>query len=58
MQMILLVGGGLVFFLLIIGAFVSMTSERSLVEERLGPYVKMRRQAKPGQSYSGWRLVK
>jgi len=40
MQMILLVGGGLVFFLLIIGAFVSMTSERSLVEERLGPYVK------------------
>ncbi len=40
MQMILLVGSGLVFFLLIIGAFVSMTSERSLVEERLGPYVK------------------
>ena len=39
MQMILLVGSGLVFFLLIIGAFVSMTSERSLVEERLGPYV-------------------
>jgi len=40
MQMILLVGSGLVFFLLIIGAFVSMTSERSLVEERLGPYIK------------------
>ena len=40
MQMILLVGGGLVFFLLVIGAIVSMTSERSLVEERLGPYVQ------------------
>jgi tight adherence protein B len=40
MQMILLIGGGLVFFLLIIGAIVSVTSERSLVEERLGPYVK------------------
>lgn len=40
MQMILLIGGGLVFFLLIIGAIVSVASERSLVEERLGPYVK------------------
>jgi hypothetical protein len=40
MQMILLVGGGLVFFLLVIGAIVSMTSERSFVDERLGPYVK------------------
>lgn len=43
MQMILLVGGGLVCFLLVIGAIVSMTSERSLVEERLGPYVQEER---------------
>lgn len=43
MQMILLVGGGLVFFLLVIGAIVSMSSERSLVEERLGPYVQEER---------------
>ena len=40
MQLILWVGGGLVFFLLVIGAIVSMTSERSFVEERLGPYVQ------------------
>lgn len=40
MTMILIIGGGLVVFLLMIGAVVSMTGERSLVEERLGPYMK------------------
>lgn len=38
MTYILLIGGGLVFFLLAIGAVVSLMGERSLVEERLGPY--------------------
>ncbi len=38
MTTILFIGGGLVFFLLAIGAVVSMMGERSLVEERLGPY--------------------
>ena len=38
MTTILFIGGGLVFFLLAIGAIVSLMGERSLVEERLGPY--------------------
>lgn len=38
MTAILFIGGGLVFFLLAIGAVVSLMGERSLVEERLGPY--------------------
>ncbi len=38
MTTILFIGGGLVFFLLAVGAIVSITGERSLVEERLGPY--------------------
>ncbi|MES0361303.1 MAG: type II secretion system F family protein [Anaerolineales bacterium] len=38
MTYILFIGGGLVFFLLMVGAVVSMMGERSLVEERLGPY--------------------
>jgi tight adherence protein B len=36
---ILLIGGGLAFFLLVIGIVVTVTSERSLVEERLGRYL-------------------
>jgi len=36
---ILGVGGGLAFILLIVGIVISITSERSLVEERLGQYV-------------------
>ncbi len=36
---ILLIGGGLAFFLLVIGIIVTVTSERSLVEERLGRYL-------------------
>src|SRR5919106_5071642 len=38
--MILLLGGGFVLFLLIIGAIVAITSERSLVEERLGRFLE------------------
>jgi tight adherence protein B len=40
MTLILIVGGGLVIFLLMIGAIISIASERSLVEERLGPYLR------------------
>jgi tight adherence protein B len=36
----LLFGGGLVVLLLIIGVIVSLTGERSLVEERLGKYLE------------------
>lgn len=38
MTTILFIGGGLVFALLAVGAIVSMMGEKSLVEERLGPY--------------------
>jgi tight adherence protein B len=38
MTTVLFIGGGLVLFLLMIGAAVSVMGERSLVEERLGPY--------------------
>lgn len=40
LQMILILGGALAVFLLIIGVFVSATEERSLVEERLGQYLQ------------------
>jgi tight adherence protein B len=36
---ILLIGGGFAFILLIIGIIVSVSSERTVVEERLGKYV-------------------
>jgi tight adherence protein B len=38
MTTILFIGGGILFFLLAVGAIVSMMGEKSLVEERLGPY--------------------
>lgn len=38
MTTVLFIGGGIVFFLLAVGAIVSMMGEKSLVEERLGPY--------------------
>lgn len=38
MTTVLFIGGGLVLFLLMIGAAISVMGERSLVEERLGPY--------------------
>jgi tight adherence protein B len=37
---ILLIGGGLILVLIIIGIIVSITSERSIVEERLGKYLE------------------
>jgi tight adherence protein B len=40
MMMILIGGGGLVLLLLVIGIVVSVTSERSLVEQRLGRYLE------------------
>jgi hypothetical protein len=41
MNPIILLGGGVfVLFLLIIGVIVSITSERSLVEERLGRFLE------------------
>lgn len=39
MTLILIIGGALAVLLLIVGIIVSVTSERSLVEERLGRYV-------------------
>ncbi len=39
MTMILYAGGGLAVLLLLIGVIISITSERSLVEERLGRYL-------------------
>lgn len=46
MILIMFVGGGLVLFLLMVGAIVSITSEKSLVEERLGPYLREEAAAK------------
>lgn len=40
MTLILIIGGALAVVLLIVGIIVSVTSERSLVEERLGRYVE------------------
>lgn len=51
---ILLGGGGLLLILLIIGAVVAVTSERSLVEERLGRYLEEERpdrEEAAGRSY-------
>ncbi len=39
-MIILLAGGGFAFVLLVIGIVVSISSERSLVEERLGRYIE------------------
>jgi tight adherence protein B len=49
---ILLIGGVFVLFLLIIGVIVSITSERSLVEERLGRFLEDDRQ-QPEQEAGG-----
>lgn len=42
---VLLIGGGFALLLLIIGIVVSISSERTMVEERLGRYVETRNQA-------------
>jgi tight adherence protein B len=53
MSPILLLGGGIfILFLLIIGVIVSITSERSLVEERLGRFLEDERQS-PEQDAGG-----
>ena len=49
---ILLIGGVFVLFLLIIGAIVAITSERSLVEQRLGRFLEDDR-AQPEQEAGG-----
>jgi len=40
MNLLFLIGGGLVVFLIMVGAVFSIAGERSLVEERLGPYLR------------------
>jgi tight adherence protein B len=40
LTLILFIGGGVVLTLLVVGAVVSATSEKSLVEERLGRYIE------------------
>ena len=52
MTTILFIGGGLVFFLLAVGAVVSMIGEKSLVEERLGPYFNEKELAEAKQKAS------
>ena len=48
---ILIIGGVIVLILLIVGVIVSVTSDRSLVEERLGRYLEDdRQQASEGES--------
>jgi tight adherence protein B len=44
-----LIGGGLIVILLIVGVFVSATSERALVEERLGKYLEEETPIKKGR---------
>ena len=39
MTLVLIIGGGLAVLMLVVGIVISVTSERSLVEERLGRYV-------------------
>jgi tight adherence protein B len=38
--MVLIFGGVAVFLLLLVGMVITMTSERSLVEQRLGRYIQ------------------
>ena len=51
--LILIMGGGLALLLLVVGVVITVTSERSLVEERLGRYIEEEvaaKQAKPEKS--------
>src|SRR3970282_1875 len=52
MELILLVGGGLILLLLVFGVIITVSNERSLVEERLGPYLKEEKIRKPGEKAS------
>jgi tight adherence protein B len=49
MTLIFFIGGGLIFLLLIVGAVVSLSGERSLVEERLGPYFQEEKKKRGGE---------
>lgn len=40
MNIFLLIGGGVVLLLLLLGVFISATSDRAMVEERLGKYLE------------------
>jgi tight adherence protein B len=51
--MFLLIGGGIILLLLIIGVVVSATSERSLVEERLGRYLEDEKPQEADREASG-----
>jgi hypothetical protein len=46
MMTILLISGGLVVFLLMIGGVLSIGSQRSLVDERLSPYIREEKSSK------------
>jgi len=51
--LVLIMGGGLALLLLVVGVVITVTSERSLVEERLGRYIEEEvaaKQAKPEKS--------
>src|SRR3990170_4309917 len=52
MELILLVGGGLILLLLAFGVIITVSNQRSLVEERLGPYLKEEKIRKPGEKAS------
>jgi tight adherence protein B len=49
LPLILLMGGGLAVILLVVGIAITVTSERSLVEERLGRYIEEEEAAKAGR---------
>jgi tight adherence protein B len=49
LPLILLMGGGLALILLVVGIAITVTSERSLVEERLGRYIEEEAIAQAGK---------
>ena len=49
LPLILLMGGGLALILLVVGIAITVTSERSLVEERLGRYIEDEAAAQAGK---------
>ncbi len=51
-MLILIAGGGFAVLLLVIGVFVTARSERSFIDERLGPYVE-ETESKKGEKDSG-----
>jgi tight adherence protein B len=55
--LILLGGGVLILLLLIVGVIVSITSERSLVEERLGRFLEDERQKPEGEGEAGGSIL-